>query len=171
MTKRLAAALLAVAASLTAPAQNIRDHYVSKAEEDGTIYHTLPRTLFDHPEEGDLTFDLTYKAGSTAGATFNLTTYSADEAPVDSLRLAGARLAVTLPAERLYAEPERRRWRHRTSCRVALPAVEAFFSEESPEVTLYTGGRTRTYRIKRSAWRSYAPAGRKIIRMIRANEE
>ena len=39
----------------TAAGQNIRPHYVSKAEADGTIYHTFPVTLFEHPEAGDLT--------------------------------------------------------------------------------------------------------------------
>ena len=56
------AAVLLVAAS-AARAQNIRGRYVSRAQEDGTVYHTFPETLFEHPEAGDLTFDITYKSG------------------------------------------------------------------------------------------------------------
>ena len=62
MTKRLLlAAALCIAGASTLPAQNIRNHYVSKAETDGVIYHTFPVTLFENREAGDLTFDITYK--------------------------------------------------------------------------------------------------------------
>ena len=43
VTKRLLlAAALCIAGASTLPAQNIRNHYVSKAETDGVIYHTFP---------------------------------------------------------------------------------------------------------------------------------
>lgn len=62
MTKRLLlAAALCIAGASTLLAQNIRNHYVSKAETDGVIYHTFPVTLFENREAGDLTFDITYK--------------------------------------------------------------------------------------------------------------
>ena len=49
MTKRLLlAAALCIAGASTLPAQNIRNHYVSKAETDGVIYHTFPVTLFEN---------------------------------------------------------------------------------------------------------------------------
>lgn len=170
MTKRLLLALLAAAIALPAAAQEVGGHYVSRVEADGTIYHTLPRTLFDHAEAGDLTFDLTYKTGSDGLATLNITSHSAAEAPVDSLRLTGEELALTLPAERIYTEPEARRWRHRSTCRVPLAAIETFFGQQHPEVIVYTAGRAIPYSAKRSAWRSYAPAGRRIVKMIRSNE-
>ena len=56
----LLAAFCAVGGVLTASGQNIRSHYVSKAESDGVIYHTFPVTLFESREAGDLTFDITY---------------------------------------------------------------------------------------------------------------
>lgn len=171
MTKRLPLALLAATIVLPAATQEIGGHYVSRVEADGTIYHTLPRTLFNHAEAGDLTFDLTYKTGGNGLATLNITNCSADEAPVDSLRLAGEGLAQTFPAERIYAEPEARRWRHRSTCRVPLAAVEIFFGQQHPEMIVYTAGRAIPYRAKRAAWRSYAPAGRRIVKMIRSNEQ
>ena len=47
-----------------------------------------------------------------------------------------------------------------------------FFDEKAqPEVVLYVGGEPWIYRVKRSAWRSYAPVGYRIFEMIRINEE
>lgn len=72
VTKRLLLAACCVAgAALTASAQNIRSHYVSKAETDGVIYHTFPVTLFESPQTGDLTFDITYKEHRGGRATIN----------------------------------------------------------------------------------------------------
>lgn len=48
-------------AALTASAQNIRNHYVSKAETDGESIYTFPVTLFREPANRRLTFDITYK--------------------------------------------------------------------------------------------------------------
>ena len=74
MTKRLLlAAALCIAGASTLPAQNIRNHYVSKAETDGVIYHTFPVTLFENREAGDLTFDITYKEHRGGRATINFT--------------------------------------------------------------------------------------------------
>ena len=74
VTKRLLlAAALCIAGASTLPAQNIRNHYVSKAETDGVIYHTFPVTLFENREAGDLTFDITYKEHRGGRATINFT--------------------------------------------------------------------------------------------------
>ena len=75
MTKRSVvwALLLVAGASGTLRAQDIRGRYVSKTQEDGTIYHTFPCTLFEHPEAGDLTFDITYKERTDGLATLNFT--------------------------------------------------------------------------------------------------
>lgn len=74
MTKRLLLTTFCIAgAALAVSAQNIRSHYVSKAEADGVIYHTFPVTLFESRETGDLTFDITYKEHRGGRATINFT--------------------------------------------------------------------------------------------------
>jgi len=89
VTKRLLlAAALCIAGASTLPAQNIRNHYVSKAETDGVIYHTFPVTLFENREAGDLTFDITYKEHRGGRATINFTCRMAQAVPADSVRFA-----------------------------------------------------------------------------------
>ena len=89
MTKLgLLAAFCAVGGVLTASGQNIRSHYVSKAESDGVIYHTFPVTLFESREAGDLTFDITYKEHRGGRATINFTCRMAQAVPADSVRFA-----------------------------------------------------------------------------------
>lgn len=167
----LLAVVLATGLAAAAAAQNIRSHYVSKAEADGTIYHTLPCTLFEHDDAGDLTFDITYKEHRDGLATINFTCFMERATPIDSVRFVAGPVLLSGPAEKIYLEPDRKRWRHRYTFRAPVTSVEAFFDETAePSVTLYAGDRTWTYRVKRAAWRSYAPVGYRIFEMIRLNE-
>ena len=165
------AGFFAVGVVSTAAGQNIRPHYVSKAEADGTIYHTFPVTLFEHPEAGDLTFDITYKEHRTGRATLNFTCYSDESVPVDSVRFVSGRTVMAGPVAKIYLEPEKRGWKHRYTFEVDALLLCGFFDETAlPEVTVHVGGQSRVYRVKRSAWRSYAPIGCRIFEMIRVNE-
>ncbi|WP_300798284.1 hypothetical protein [uncultured Alistipes sp.] len=169
--RTLLAALLAAGLVTGAAAQDIRGHYVSKAEEDGTIYHTFPCTLFENSEAGDLTFDITYKEHRDGQATINFTYVMEHATPADSVRFEVGRVVMAAPVERIYLEPDRKRWKHRYTFRAPMASVGAFFDETAePRITLYAGGRTWTYRVKRAAWRSYAPVGYRIFEMIRINE-
>lgn len=165
------AAVLLVGATLTAAGQNIRPHYVSKAESDGVIYHTFPVTLFEHPEAGDLTFDITYKEHRAGRATLNFTCRMARADEVDSVRFVSGEVVMTGPVAKLYLEPGKRDWKHRYTFDLDASQLCGFFDEtQQPTVTLYIDGRPWTYRAKRSAWRSYAPIGYRIFEMIRVNE-
>lgn len=156
---------------LTASGQEIRSHYVSKAEADGTIYHTLPVTLFENSEAGDLTFDITYKEHRAGRATLNFTCRMATSAAVDSVRFVSGCVTLSGPVGRLYVEPEKRGWKHRYTFDLDASRLCGFFDERQlPEVTLYIDGRPWCYRAKRSAWRNYAPIGYRIFEMIRINE-
>lgn len=172
MTKRLLLAWLCLACAVTTVrAQSIRGHYVSKAEADGVIYHTFPVTLFENGEAGDLTFDITYKEHRGGRAVINFTCRTAEPVPVDSVRFASGGVVMSGPVEKLYLEPEKKGWKHRYTFDADGSQLCGFFDEHSlPEVTLYTAGRACPYRVKRSAWRSYAPVGYKIFEMIRINE-
>lgn len=154
-----------------APAQNIRGHYVSKAEQDGVIYHTFPCTLFENREAGDLTFDITYKEHRDSLATINFTYEMERATPADSIRFLSGATVMGGKVEKIYLEPGRKRWKHRYSLRVPFRNLMTFFDETAtPRVMLFAGGETYVYDVKRSAWRSYAPVGYKICEMIRVNE-
>ena len=167
----LMAGLLTVESLSTVLGQDIRSHYVSKAETDGRIYHTFPVTLFEHPEAGDLTFDITYKEHREGRATLNFTCHSSSSDGVDSVRFVSGPTVLSGPVEKLYLEPEKRGWKHRYTFDLDASLLCGFFDErQQPEVTLYIGGIPWAYRVKRSAWRSYAPVGYRIFEMIRVNE-
>lgn len=151
--------------------QNIRGHYVSRADDDGTIYHLLPVTLFESRRNGDLTFDITYKEGPQGRAVLNFTYFAAAPLPADSVAFDAGRVVLAGPVERFYIEPDKKVWKHRYSLQTEAPLVRAFFDEEAlPRVVVYSGGETCPYEVKKSAWRSYAPVGRRIFEMIRLNE-
>ena len=156
---------------LTVSGQEIRSHYVSKAEADGTIYHTFPVTLFENPQAGDLTFDITYKEHREGRATLNFTCRMANADAVDSVRFESGGIVMAGPVAGIYLEPEKRGWKHRYTFDLDASRLCGFFDErQQPEVTLYISGVPWIYRVKRSAWRSYAPIGYRIFEMIRVNE-
>lgn len=173
MTKRLLLVLFCTAGIVFAlQAQNIRGHYVSKAEPDGVIYHTFPCTLFENRDAGDLTYDITYKEHRDGYAVINFTYEMEQATPADSVRFTTGRTVMAGPVEKLYLEPGKKRWRHRYSFRTPVAPLRTFYDEATlPEVTVYSGGRAYVYGVKRAAWRSYAPVGYKIFEMIRVNEE
>lgn len=172
MTKRLLLAAFCVACAVcSVRAQNIRGHYVSKAEADGVIYHTFPVTLFERRDAGDLTFDITYKE-NRGRATVNFTYRMPQAVAADSVRFASGGLEIVEPAVKIYLEPEKKGWKHRYSFDIDVASLCRFFDEKAePEVTLFAGGRPYLYVVKRSAWRSYAPVGYRIFEMIRVNEQ
>lgn len=155
-----------------AAGQNIRGHYVSKAEEDGTIYHTFPKTLFANSECGDLAFDLTYKEKTGGVVTVNFTYLMPQMSPVDSVRIQMAgRTILSGRASKLYIEPERKEWKHRYTFTAPVALFSTFFDETTlPVMTLYSQGKAYAYPAKPSAWRSFAPIGFRIFEMIRVNE-
>lgn len=166
----LCVALLLCAGS--AVGQNIRGHYVSKAEEDGTIYHTFPKTLFTNSECGDLTFDLTYKEKKEGVVTVNFTYGMPQMNPVDSVCIQiDGRTILSGRASKLYIEPERKVWKHRYTFTAPVAAFGTFFDETTlPVMMLYSQGKAYAYPAKPSAWQSFAPIGFRIFEMIRVNE-
>lgn len=172
MIRRLAFAFLfAAGIAANASAQQIRGHYVSKAEEDGTIYHTFPCTLFEHRTAGELTFDITYKEHGDGEATLNFTYTMEHPTPADSVRFVSGHVVLSGPVVKLYLEPGKRAWKHRYSFRFPVEKLCAFFDKDAtPSVTLYADGQAYLYPVKRSAWRTYAPIGYRIFEMIRVNE-
>lgn len=152
-------------------AQDIRDRYVVRQEEDGTIYHTLPVTLFEREESGDLTFDITYKTERDGRATLNFTFRMGEPTPLDSVCFRSGRTTISGPVKRFYVEPSKREWVHRYSLEAAVEPFYRFFDAEAEaSVTLYSGGRAYRYEARRRAWHAYAPVGFRIFEMIRCNE-
>lgn len=152
--------------------QSIRGHYVSKAEADGVIYHTLPVTLFESRTAGPLTFDMTYKEGQDGSVTINFTCCMPHAVSADSVSFRAEDAVLSGPVVKLYLEPAKKGWRHRYSLRTDAAPVCAFFDERTtPRVTLWSGGEAVVFEVKRSAWRSYAPVGFRIFEMIRVNEK
>lgn len=171
MSKSLPFFVAFILACTSVAGQNIRDHYVSKADTDGVIYHTLPATLFENRREGDLTFDLTYKEGQQGRVTLNFTYRASRPVQADSVRFVAGDVVLAGPVAKFYIEPEKKLWKHRYSLQTDVALVRVFFDESvEPQAVVYSGGEALVYDAKRSAWRSYAPVGRKIFEMIRLNE-
>lgn len=151
--------------------QNIKGHYVSKAEADGTVYHTLPCTLFTNRDAGDLTFDTTYKEHGDGQATINFTCQRKEMTAVDSVRLISGRIELRGMAGKIYIAPEKKEWRHRYSFKADMKALYGFFDVSAePQIVLYSGGNAIVYKVKSAAWKSHAPVMSRIFEMIRINE-
>lgn len=151
--------------------QNIKGHYVAKNQEDGTIYHTMPVTLFENSEVGDLTYDLTCKQQSGV-VQLNFTYKMKQPFSADSVRFVSGATVFSGPVQKMYAEPDKKEWKHRYSLSVNVKPFYTFYDEKTlPEVTLWSGSKAYVYKAKKSAWKGYAPVGCKIFEMIRFNEK
>lgn len=157
---------------IPAQGQNIKGHYLSKMQEDGTIYHTMPCTLFESEGEGDLTFDITYKENPAGTATINFSYQAPQMLPADSVRFEAGRTTMAGKVAKLYIEPDRKTWKHRYTFSTNVGSLYTFFDAAAePQVVLYSQGRAYPFRVKKSAWKGYAPIGNKIFEMIRINEK
>lgn len=156
-------------------AQKIKGRYTSRAQEDGTLYHLYPVELFSNRANGNLTFDITYKALKTPAedpqATINFTYYADRTQPADSILFRCGSLAMRGKTEKIYIEPDKKRWKHRFTVSVPVAQLERYFDEsQTPEVLLFTRQGEIVFPVRRSEWRSYAPVGFRIFEMIRYNE-
>lgn len=151
--------------------QNIKGHYVSKAETDGTVYHTLPCTLFTNRDAGDLTFDTTYKEHGDGQATINFTCTQDEMTVVDSVYLTCGRTELRGAAKKIYLIPEKSKWKHRYTFNADMKALYAFFDVAvEPQIVLYSAGNAVVYKVKPAAWKAHAPVMSRIFELIRINE-
>lgn len=92
--------------------------------------------------------------------------------PIDSVRFVSGAIAISGAVNKLYIEPNKNEWKHRYTFSGKIELFCAFFDENAlPEVTLYANGKPYVYKVKKSAWRNYAPIGFKIFEMIRFNDK
>lgn len=164
--------MMCVAVVMPAAGQNIKDHYVSKVDDSGTIYHTFPVSLFEASRGEELTFDMTYRTNGDGMATINFSYEKDGTLPTDSVHFISGRTGMRGVAKKLYVTAEKKLWKHRYSVSVDVKALYAFFdAAATPQVVLYEQGEACVYLVKPSAWRSTAPVMNKIFQMIRINEQ
>ncbi len=176
--KRIACLLLTVACllPLAGQAQKIKGRYTSRAQEDGTLYHLYPVELYANREHGNLSCDITYKSlkspAADPRATINFTYYADRAQPADSIRFSCGDITMRAPVEKIYIEPDKKRWKHRYTASVPVGTLYRYFDEtRTPAVTLYTRQGTVEFPVRRSEWTGYAPVAFRIFEMIRCNEQ
>lgn len=151
--------------------QNIKEHYVARSMSGGTLYHTMPVTLFENSESGDITFDLTYKQGSKV-VIMNFTYLMKQPTPADSVQFINGSTIISGLVEQLYIEPNQKQWKHRYTLSDRMDKFSPFFSnKEVVEAIIYSEGTAHRYKAKKSAWNGYAPIGYKIFEMIKLNNK
>lgn len=163
---------MCVAVVGSAIGQNIKGHYVSKTDDSGTVYHTLPCTFFEAPQVGELTFDITYRSNSDGMAVINFTFEMGVMFAIDSVCFTSGRTQMRGAAKKIYISPLKKEWKHRYSFTTEVKSLYSFFDvSATPQVVLYGQGKSCVYKAKPSAWKSAAPVQSKIFEMIRVNEQ
>ncbi|MEG1611960.1 MAG: hypothetical protein RR318_05035 [Alistipes sp.] len=131
----------------------------------------MPVTLFENNEAGNLTFDLTYKQNSKT-VTLNFTYFTKQPFPADSVQFVHDATTLSGVVWKLYIEPDRKVWKHRYTLSEKFEKFAPFFSNDgTAEAIVYSAGSVCHYKMKQSAWSSYAPVGFKIFEMIEINEK
>lgn len=171
VNRLLLAIVMCIAVVGSVIGQNIKGHYVSKTEEDGTIYHIFPCTLFEAAQIGGLTFDITYKSHGDGKATINFTCEMDGTQVVDSVHFVSGQTQMKGTVKKIYISPQKNRWTHRYSFTTDVKALYSFFNvSEAAQVVIYGQGEAYTYKVKPAAWKSKAPVMNKIFETVRINE-
>lgn len=147
-------------------AQNIRDHYVTNVQSDGTLYFIFPMALFEQAGNGELIMDITYKTKKDS-ATVNFTYRQKALVEADSVSFNGPAGSLNGVPLKLYVEatkiPE---WEHRYSLKLPFARLSALFTAEAPfRVQIYSKGKVLTYNPKRAGWTKQAKIVHTILSM------
>ncbi|MEG1574143.1 MAG: hypothetical protein RR293_07630 [Bacteroidales bacterium] len=162
--------LLCIFCSVTS-GQNIKGHYVARSQEDGTLYYTMPVSLFKNDKLGDLTFDLTYKQNSKT-VTMNFTYLMEQPTSADSIKIINGSVIISGETKKIYIEPYKNMWKHRYTLSDSITNFNSFYTEKNAsEAIIYAGEKEYRYKVKKSAWKNYLPIGNKIFQMIELNEK
>ncbi len=151
--------------------QDIRNHYVSRAQEDGTVFFANPVELFESKEHGTLKYDLTYKTGSDS-VVMNFTYILKRAVEPDSIRVKTSTVDILGTTRKIYVEPKSNKdWAHRYSTSGKINDFYKLYDNDGTdaEVVIYSSGKEYTFPAKQSAWSKYSPIGYKIFETIRLN--
>lgn len=147
--------------------QNIKKHYISKAQEKGSIYHFLSVSLFKDTDGKKLSYDLTYTSWNDT-IMMNFTYVKPEPLLIDSIKYVSGNIRIEGRVDKLYVEPTSKKWIHRYSLR---SKADEFFriynANATPEIIIFSNGKNYSYHVEKSDWRKYVPIGQKIFKMIR----
>lgn len=146
--------------------QNIKKHYVLKAQKEGNLYHFLPVSLFEDAHGEKLLYDLTYTSWNDS-IMMNFTFIQKEPLLIDSISYVSGNIHIEGKVNKLYIEPTIKKWTHRYSF---MGKADNFFqlynSSTTPEILIYSNGIAHHYHVSKSKWRKYTPIGKKIFKMI-----
>lgn len=147
--------------------QNIKKHYVSKIQEKGNIYHFFPVSLFKDTDGEKLSYDLTYTSWSDT-IVMNFTYVKPEPLQIDSIRYVSGKSQIGGRTDKIYVEPTAKKWIHRYSLKSKADGFfQIYHSNATPEIIIYSEGKSYNYYVDQSGWNKYIPIGRKIFKMIR----
>ncbi|MFR9651800.1 MAG: hypothetical protein SNG35_07245 [Rikenellaceae bacterium] len=153
--------------SLTLFGQSVKNYYVSKIVDNGTLYHLYPQELFQSSDGDDLAYDITYNSVNDSIA-LNITVVNDSVLKLKSIAIESENIKLKGELERLFVEPKGKQWLHRYSLNTqAEPLFSLYNLESNPQITLYTSDNEYIYSVKHSAWKKYAPIGNRIFEMIK----
>ncbi len=159
--------LLLLTCFLHLPAQEISKYYISRHQENGTVYFILEQQGFKN-EEASLAYDITYVTNSDT-ATVNFSLVTKEDFSIDSITLFNNGNKLSSGTSRIYIEYKKEKWNYRYSSRFLFKDLKLFFDAGSPQLILKTSNTPATFSIKKSKWEDQYSIVKKIFALIEHN--
>lgn len=152
----------------TVSGQNLRNHYVTNVQSDGTLYFIFPMALFEQSENGELIMDITYKTKMDS-ATVNFSYNQKTVAEADSVIFNSPAGKFCGIPQKLYIETKKlSEWEHRYSLKLPFGQLYALFAAEVPfRIQIHSKGKILAYNPKRAGWTKQVKIVHTILNMAK----
>ena len=172
--KNILVLLLTCICVSNAYAQKISKHYVSRPQENGTLYFILPMELFEQKKNGALVMDFTSN-NSQNETVINYSATQPDIIPIDSVIFTYGRERKAYATRKIFVEASKKEdWLHRYTLTLPTEDVAEIFNPANKNIAMSLINNTGTpvvYKAKSSDWSSNTEIIQKILKMIRHNTD
>ncbi|MCD8072120.1 MAG: hypothetical protein LUE10_02890 [Alistipes sp.] len=150
--------------------QNIKKAYMTRQQENGTLYFIVPQDVFSNRENGSFTLDIV-KLSTSDSVRLNYTVTLKEISPVDSLSFIAPEINMALPVEKIFIRPGKRSsWEHRYTLVMPYGDMQAVFTaRNSPRIVIHSGGADTEYSAKGKVWKAYCEKIGTIVAIMSAN--
>ncbi|NBC82856.1 MAG: hypothetical protein GVY19_05685 [Bacteroidetes bacterium] len=152
--------------------QKITKHYASSIQENGVLYYVFPFEGFKEVDgKGEMTYDITYHTANDS-AVVHISLYSPKNLGLQSAIINYDTLRLITKLQKVLVESYKKDWHYRYKFKLTLSDLNSIFNATVPPVINITADSENIkLHIRNRKWRKQSDIVRKIINLIKLNNE
>ena len=158
--------------SYKAQGQKLSKYYTTSTQENGTLYFINPQSGFQNSSlKSSLIYDITYLSNQK-DATFNFSYIDPTIQEIDSIAFHYVGKTITVPAEKLFIDNNKKSWIHRYTSKVPFESLVQMFQGQNPiSMDIITKKERISMKANPKKWKSHATINEKILTLIQYNQK